>query len=79
LQSQTNKKKTEKVENRKEKKWVTFTFFGPETRTITKLFKNTDIAISYRNKNNIKHLLKTKENKSKNDYSQSGILSTAKQ
>jgi 2-phospho-L-lactate guanylyltransferase (CobY/MobA/RfbA family) len=45
----------------KKKKWVTFTFFGSETRTITKLFKNTDIAISYHTRNNIKHVPKTKK------------------
>jgi hypothetical protein len=49
------KKKTKTTKLRKEKKkmkknWTTFTSFGPETRAITKLlvFKNTDIAISYR-------------------------------
>jgi hypothetical protein len=40
--------------NKKKKKWTTFTFFGPERRTITKLFKNTDIGILYRTKNKIK-------------------------
>jgi hypothetical protein len=53
------------------KKWATFTFFGPETRTITKLFKNTEIGISYRTRNSIKHLLRIKENKGK--YNQSGV------
>jgi hypothetical protein len=45
--------------------------FGPETRTITELFKNTEIGIAYRTRNNIKHLLRIKENKEK--YNQSGI------
>jgi hypothetical protein len=58
---------------KKRRKLATFTFFGSETRTITKLFKNRDIVISYRTKNNIKHALKTKENKEENKYSQSGI------
>jgi hypothetical protein len=40
-----------------------FTFFRPETRTITKLLKNTEIGISCRTRNNIKHLLIIKENK----------------
>jgi hypothetical protein len=40
-------------------------------RTITKLLKNSDVGISYRTKNNIKHLLRIKENKGK--YNQSGV------
>jgi predicted nucleotidyltransferase len=57
--------KKERNKRRKKKKWATFTFFGSETRTITKLFMNTDIAISYRTKNNIKHVLKTKKKNKK--------------
>jgi hypothetical protein len=37
-------------------------FFGPETRTVTKLFKSTETGISYRTKNGINHLLRIKEN-----------------
>jgi hypothetical protein len=51
---------------------VTFTFFGPETRAITKWLKNTEIGISYGTKNKIKHLLRIKENHN-NKYNQSGI------
>jgi hypothetical protein len=40
-----------------QKKWATFTYLGPETRTITKFFKNTDTGILFRTKNNI-HLWK---------------------
>jgi hypothetical protein len=34
---------------------------GPETRTITKLFKNADVGISFRTKNKYKTPLETKE------------------
>jgi hypothetical protein len=54
------------------KEWATFTFFGPETRTVTKLFKNTEIGISYRTRNNMKHLLRTKENNN-DKYNLSGV------
>jgi hypothetical protein len=33
------KQKPQKKNNKQKRKWATFTYFGPETRTITKLFK----------------------------------------
>jgi ribosomal protein L35 len=54
--------KPAKKNNEQKRKWVAFTFLGPESRTITKLFKNTEVGTSYRTKNNVKHLLRTKEN-----------------
>jgi hypothetical protein len=62
---QVNKNKKKKRKEGKKKKWVTFTFLGPETRIITKIFKNTDIAIPYRTRNNITHVLKTKKKKTR--------------
>jgi hypothetical protein len=61
------KQKPPKKNNGQKKKWATFTFFGRETRTMTMLFKNTEIGISCRTRN-IKHIL-IKENKEK--YNQS--------
>jgi hypothetical protein len=29
-------------------KWATFAYFGPETRTITNLFRNTNCKIAYK-------------------------------
>jgi hypothetical protein len=59
---QHKQKPPEKSSKQQKRKWATFTFFGPKTRTITKLFRNTEIGISYRTKNNIKYLLRIKEN-----------------
>jgi hypothetical protein len=42
-------------------KWITFTYLGPCTRTITKLFRNTELKITFRTKNTIKHNLKIKD------------------
>jgi hypothetical protein len=47
------------------RKWKSY------TKAVTKLFKNRDISISYRTKNNIKHLLTIKETKKK--YNLSGV------
>jgi hypothetical protein len=32
-------------------KWATFTYVGPETRTITNLFWNTNLKIAYKTTN----------------------------
>jgi hypothetical protein len=66
-------KPTEK-NNAHKRKWTTFTFFGPEIRTITKLFKNTEVGISYITRNNIKHLLRINGNKS-DKFNLSGVTS----
>jgi hypothetical protein len=59
-QAMYQKQKPPKPRVEQKRKWATFTYFGPETTTITKLFKNTDVGISFRTKNNIKHYLRTK-------------------
>jgi hypothetical protein len=58
-------KQNPEKKNKEKNKWATFPFFGPETRIITKLFKNTEIGISYRTRNDIKQLLRITENKGK--------------
>jgi hypothetical protein len=47
-------------------KWATFTYIGKETRTITKLFKDTHIKIAYRTKNTIQNHLPYKKRKQDN-------------
>jgi hypothetical protein len=42
-------------------KWKTFTYHGPDTWTITKLFRNTNLKIAYKTTNSIKHHLKPKK------------------
>jgi hypothetical protein len=53
-------------------KWATFTYSGPEARTITNLFRNTNIKIPYKITNTIRHLLKPK-NPLADIYNMSGI------
>jgi hypothetical protein len=53
-------------------KWVTFTYIGSQTRTITKLFKNTDLRIAYRTNNRIQNYLQSK-NRDPDKYNHSGI------
>ena len=43
------------------KKWVTFTYYSPEIRKITNVFKHTDLKIAFKNKNSILQLIKHQE------------------
>jgi len=68
-----NKKKNEKPPARPHR-WAKFTYTGKETRHITKLFKETNIQIAYSTKNNIRHLLKHKQNDdTQNTYNKNGV------
>jgi hypothetical protein len=55
----------------KKTKWATFTYSGKETRTITKLFKETHIKIAYRTRNTRANTLKLHPQTDK--YVKSGI------
>jgi hypothetical protein len=44
----------------KKEKWATFTYYGPETRMITRPFKNTNIGIAFKTNTTIKKHLKPK-------------------
>jgi hypothetical protein len=48
------------ADTQQEKKWVTFTYIGKESRHITKLFKNTVVKTTLRTNNTIKRILKPK-------------------
>jgi hypothetical protein len=41
--------------------WSTFTYYGPDTTTITKLFRNTNLKIAYKTTNTIENHLKPKD------------------
>jgi hypothetical protein len=61
-----------KEETLKTSKWATFTYHGNDTRTITKLFRNTNIRIAYRTTNTIRNHLRIK-NPITDMYSRSGV------
>jgi len=53
-------------------KWCTFTYIGKETTYITKIFKHSNIKITYRTNNTLqKHLTTSSQNLDK--FTQSGI------
>jgi hypothetical protein len=57
------------------KKWATFTYYSPQIRKITNLFKHTEVKIAFRNTNNIQQIVKDKENNRTEQYNRSGIYS----
>jgi hypothetical protein len=65
-ESLTQEQKIEK------QKWATFTYSGPETRNITNLFRHTNLKISYKTTNTIKHHIKIRT-ETQDIYSQSGV------
>jgi hypothetical protein len=42
----------------KKEKWATFTYYGPETKIITRSFKNTNVGIAFKSSNIIKNHVK---------------------
>jgi hypothetical protein len=56
-----------------DKKWVRFTYFGKETKFITKLLKNTSVKGSYTTRNTINRLLSTHNHIQQDKYEKSGI------
>jgi hypothetical protein len=62
----------EKEIQKGKQKWATFTYTGPEFRTITNLFHHTNLKIAYKTTNTIKHLLKPRYEKP-DIYNQSGV------
>jgi hypothetical protein len=56
----------------KKTKWAIFTYHGLDTRTITELFRYTNLKIAYKPTNSMKHHLKLK-NQITDMYSKSGV------
>ena len=72
-----NTKKRKRNTTDKKNRWATFTYYGKETRTITKLFKKTELKIAYKTNNTIGQHLKINTNTRKPElqYKKSGIYS----
>ena len=50
-----------------------FTYIGRETRSVTKLFRNTQVKIAYGTNNNLGRLLRYNATGTENKYEKSGI------
>jgi len=63
--------------HREEKtKWAKFTYVGRETRAVTKIFKNTNIKVTFGTDNTIGKLLTTRHEHTRSKYDNSGICPT---
>ena len=62
-----------KREKDTQKRWAKFTYCGKETRLVTKLFKNTNVKVVYRTKNNLGKLLKPQNIPKSEKYKKNGI------
>lgn len=58
--------------NKTDKKWVPFTYFDPDIRKITNIFRNTRINIPFRPTNTFKTYI-TDTNKTQNDLQKGGV------
>jgi hypothetical protein len=58
---QTKNKRPSKNNIVQKDKWITFMYTGPSVRTITKLFRNTNMKVAFRTNNTIKQHIKAKE------------------
>jgi hypothetical protein len=64
----------DRIVNRTEKThWSKFTYFGKETRSFTKVFKNTRIKVTYSTNSTLEKLLTKKHYPLKDKYENSGI------
>src|SRR5215475_13756238 len=54
-------------------RWAKFTYVGKETRLITKLFKNTNIKVTFTSDNTIENRLTTKHKNDQNMYDKNGV------
>jgi hypothetical protein len=60
LQSQMKQTKQETKQDVERIKWAIFTYVGKETRFITKIFKNTNVKVTFTTDNTIENLLVTR-------------------
>jgi hypothetical protein len=54
-------------------KWVMFTYIGRETRAIMKIFKNTNVEVTFGTDNTIEKHLATRRDHNRSKYENSGI------
>jgi hypothetical protein len=76
LKKQLNKPRHKTQTNNNKDSWAKFTYFGKETRFITKLFKETQIRIAYKVNNTISKRLTPKpwnSNPPQQQFEKSGI------
>jgi hypothetical protein len=74
IQETLNKQRvsTNNTPKKEKTKWTTFTYHGPDTKPIRKLFKNTNIRTSFKTTNTTRNHLDPRE-ETTDTYNQSGL------
>src|SRR5215510_8941980 len=67
------KLKNKQDDQKEKKRWAKFTYVGKETRLITKLFKDTNLKVTFTTDNTIGKRLTTKHNTDQNMYDKNGV------
>jgi uncharacterized protein YgiM (DUF1202 family) len=68
-----NKRKKQIQKHDTQRKWAKFTYVGKETRFITKLFKNTDVKVTFVTDNTIERRLAMKQKPNQTKYDKNDI------
>ena len=71
--SRVHNNKIKQEQDNRQKRWAKFTYAGSETRHITKLFRNTNIKVTYTTNNNLGKLLDTHKTQKQNKYDMNGV------
>ena len=67
------KRKKRKKQTNKNKTCTNFTYYSPKIRTVTNLFKRTNIGIAFKNTNTLQQLTKPKSNNKTPEHDKNGI------
>jgi hypothetical protein len=68
-----NQNKPKQKQDHRNKKWAKFTYIGRETRHVTKLFRNTQVEVTYTTNSRTENLLHYNVTGETNKYEKSGI------
>ena len=66
-------KKQNEKRTAKKNRWIKFTYCRKGTSMVTKLFKNTNVKVAYRTKNNLEKLLIPQKTPKRDKYEKSGV------
>ena len=73
IEHRQNRQETTTNQEKKKDKWTTFTYYSPQIRKITNLFKNTDIPIALKSSNNLQRLTNAEKKSKTQEYNCRGI------
>jgi hypothetical protein len=73
LQTKHKNNHRQAEDNKANKAWTTFTYFSPQIRKITNLFKNTNVKIAFKNTNTLQQFIKPRFDNTTPEHEKSDI------